>query len=59
MRESTLLSSVFFIFICFLFGCDRQCPDDIFEDTMEDLRVPMLPWLEQDDWGCERKPTVG
>ena len=24
---------------------------------MEDLRVPVLPYNEQDDWGCEKKPT--
>eukprot|EP00039_Didymoeca_costata_P013926 m.218226 g.218226 ORF g.218226 m.218226 type:complete len:171 (+) comp15902_c0_seq8:38-550(+) len=33
------------------------CPDDIFENTSPDLRVPVLPYLEQDDWGCEREPT--
>eukprot|EP00040_Diaphanoeca_grandis_P023668 m.129101 g.129101 ORF g.129101 m.129101 type:complete len:792 (+) comp29375_c0_seq12:86-2461(+) len=33
------------------------CPDDVFQDTSPDLRVPVLPYLEQDDWGCERVPT--
>jgi hypothetical protein len=34
-----------------------SCPDELFENTMEDLRVPVLPYLEQDEWGCERTPT--
>jgi len=34
----------------------QNCPDDIYEDTSEDLRVPQLPWALQDDWGCERVP---
>lgn len=34
-----------------------NCPDEIFANTMNDLRVPVLPWREQDTWGCERKPT--
>lgn len=34
-----------------------NCPDDLFENIMPDLRVPMIPWREQDDWGCERVPT--
>ena len=34
-----------------------SCPDDVFDNTMKDLRVPVLPYLEQDDWGCERDPS--
>eukprot|EP00944_MAST-04C_sp_MAST-4C-sp1_P004738 g4738.t1 len=33
------------------------CPDEIFENTMKDLRVPQLPWAVQEAWGCERVPT--
>ena len=33
------------------------CPDEIFENTMKDERVPQLPWALQESWGCERKPT--
>ena len=33
------------------------CPDRVFEDAMEDLRVPQLPWALQEDWGCERTPS--
>lgn len=33
-----------------------HCADELFEHTMEDQRVPTLPYLVQDDWGCERKP---
>ena len=31
------------------------CPDDVFEATSKDLRVPVVPYLEQDDWGCQAK----
>lgn len=31
-----------------------SCPEDVFENTMDDLRVPQLPWRLQEDWGCER-----
>jgi len=31
--------------------------DDIFENRMDDLRVPVMPWRNQDTWGCERKMT--
>ena len=34
-----------------------SCPDDVFDNTMEDMRVPVVPYLEQDDWGCERVPS--
>ena len=34
-----------------------SCPEDVFENTMQDLRVPKLPWRVQEDWGCERTPT--
>ena len=33
------------------------CPDDLFENTSDDLRVSQLPWQLQDDWGCEREQT--
>lgn len=33
----------------------NNCPDDLFENTSPDLRVPQLPWNLQDDWGCERE----
>ena len=33
-----------------------HCPDSSFENTMKDTRVPVMPYLEQDDWGCEREP---
>jgi len=33
----------------------NNCPDDLFDNTMPDLRVPQLPWNLQDDWGCERE----
>ena len=32
-----------------------SCPDDVFEHTSKDLRVPVVPYLEQDDWGCQAK----
>eukprot|EP01079_Euglenida_sp_SAG-EU17-18_P004846 gene4846-880_t len=32
------------------------CPDFLFENTMKDERVPMLPYQEQDTWGCQRRP---
>ena len=32
----------------------NACPDDLFNNTSDDLRVPQLPWQLQDDWGCER-----
>eukprot|EP00755_Sulcionema_specki_P008004 Sspe_Gene.39751::Locus_19163_Transcript_1_1_Confidence_1.000_Length_2428::g.39751::m.39751 len=35
---------------------DDSCPDDLFENTMRDERVPQLPWMLQEDWGCEREP---
>ena len=34
----------------------NACPDDLFNNTSNDLRVPQLPWQLQDDWGCEREP---
>ena len=34
-----------------------SCPDDLFPNASSDLRVPQLPWMLQDDWGCEREPT--
>ena len=34
----------------------NNCPDDLFDNTSPDLRVPQLPWNLQDDWGCEREP---
>ena len=33
------------------------CPERVWENTMDDLRVPQLPWAVQEDWGCERTPT--
>ena len=39
------------------FKVQDTCPDQLFEHVSEDLRVPVLPYLEQDDWGCERTPT--
>ena len=33
----------------------NNCPDDLFDNTSPDLRVPQLPWNLQDDWGCERE----
>eukprot|EP00940_MAST-03C_sp_MAST-3C-sp2_P003040 g3040.t1 len=33
----------------------NNCPDDLFDNTSPDLRVPQLPWALQDDWGCERE----
>jgi hypothetical protein len=32
---------------------EDSCPDFLFENTSPDLRVPVMPYLEQDDWGCE------
>jgi Domain of unknown function (DUF5107) len=32
-----------------------SCPSDVFEHVSEDLRVPLLPWRLQDDWGCEQE----
>ena len=32
-----------------------SCPEDVFENIMEDMRVPQLPWRLQEDWGCERR----
>jgi len=37
------------------FSPPDSCPDELFNHTMKDLRVPVLPYLEQDDWGCEAK----
>ena len=34
-----------------------SCPEDVFDNTMDDLRVPKLPWRLQEDWGCERNQT--
>jgi hypothetical protein len=31
-----------------------SCPEDVFDNTSPDLRVPQLPWRLQEDWGCER-----
>jgi hypothetical protein len=36
---------------------DELNPDDIFEGAMEDERSPQLPYLTQDLWTCDRKPT--
>ena len=36
----------------------NNCPDDLFDNTSPDLRVPQLPWNLQDDWGCERAQDV-
>ena len=30
-----------------------NCPDELFDNTMKSFRVPAVPYLEQDDWGCE------
>ena len=30
--------------------------DVVWNDTAPDLRIPLLPWAEQDRWGCEQKP---
>eukprot|EP01062_Namystynia_karyoxenos_P073074 TRINITY_DN69916_c0_g1_i1.p1 TRINITY_DN69916_c0_g1~~TRINITY_DN69916_c0_g1_i1.p1 ORF type:complete len:812 (+),score=297.14 TRINITY_DN69916_c0_g1_i1:83-2437(+) len=38
------------------FNPPNHCPDEIFDYTMPDMRVPVMPYLEQDDWGCEREP---
>ena len=35
------------------FTPSNNCPDELFDNTMKDLTVPTLPYLEQDDWGCE------
>ena len=37
-----------------------SCPEDVFDNTSPDLRVPQLPWRLQEDWGCEAimKPNV-
>ena len=29
--------------------------DDLWETASKDLRVPVVPYLEQDNWGCERE----
>lgn len=39
------------------FNARTSCPDDVFDNTSPDLRVPKLPWRLQQDWGCERKST--
>jgi hypothetical protein len=39
------------------FKPSTTCPEDVFDNTMEDLRVPKLPWRLQEDWGCERNQT--
>ena len=38
-----------------LWNARTSCPDDVFENTMEDMRAPQLPWRLQEDWGCERE----
>ena len=35
----------------------QNCPDELYENESEDLRVPQLPWRLQNDWGCEQIPT--
>eukprot|EP00824_Muranothrix_gubernata_P026555 TRINITY_DN939_c2_g3_i1.p1 TRINITY_DN939_c2_g3~~TRINITY_DN939_c2_g3_i1.p1 ORF type:complete len:750 (-),score=131.17 TRINITY_DN939_c2_g3_i1:61-2310(-) len=35
---------------------DDSCGADIWDNAMEDLRSPQLPYLSQDQWGCERQP---
>ena len=30
--------------------------DFVWQNRSADLRVPLLPWLTQDAWGCEQKP---
>jgi len=37
------------------FEPDDSCDDDIFDGANPDLRSPQLPYLSQDDWGCERE----
>ena len=32
------------------------CPDLIFDHASRDLHAPNLPYLTQDQWGCERAP---
>lgn len=39
------------------FQPDDSCGDDIFDGAMEDMRSPQLPYLTQDLWTCDRKPT--
>ncbi len=36
------------------FTPDDSVGEDIFEGAMEDMRSPQLPYLSQDQWGCER-----
>jgi hypothetical protein len=40
------------------FQPDDGCGDDIFEGAMEDERSPQLPYLSQDQWTCDRTPTM-
>ena len=37
--------------------CRAPRARSVWENTMDDLRVPQLPWAVQEDWGCERTPT--
>jgi hypothetical protein len=34
------------------------CADELFADTMDLSSMPLLPWANQDDWGCERNRSV-
>lgn len=36
---------------------DDSCDDAIFDGASPDLRSPILPYLKQDTWGCERTPA--
>jgi len=36
---------------------DDSCSDDIFTNDNPDLRSPQLPYLTQDQWGCQHDPT--
>ena len=36
-----------------------SCPEDVFENTSPDLRVPKLPWRVQESWGCESGGPFG
>jgi hypothetical protein len=39
------------------FTPDDSAPDYIWEGAMDDVRSPQLPYLTQDQWGCERNDT--
>lgn len=39
------------------FTPDDSVADDIWEGAMDDVRSPQLPYLTQDQWGCEKEDT--